>query len=781
MKSVSSTAAIALAAILAHSLARSGDLPPPLSEIRKPPSETKVESEEGQLVTPAPVSPAKRIADPARLCPPDPAAYLAVPDAARLSRDLSASSLGKLLAEPAIGNVLRNNRFGINYLFTDMPKSVVSPSRLTAVTAAVEAATAVMAMAQQTSLAVYLGSTGELKFLFLFDVGLDRNPAFDILLDWETSFNIANPGLSPARGNHSGNYLDVWRVGERESGGEHGYGELAVGFAENIVIIANDAALAAASFALAGGGGSLADLPLGKRLAASMPASASANLVGFVRVDALLKGLGNSPIARRSVSMWADYLGYGGSQKEAFYYGLEFVANGTRETYLLPNAGQTEDSLIEVMSKRLKAIDKWLAPAAVPYQPSPSLYFSMFMENRQLGGILRQERRIFGLSENPTDFINLPVWAKAIFTNNLVDQLTGEVGIAFFPTDENGYAWLMALPCSGNPATLLPKAASSVENNRTVIYSADQNWRKAVCWSPVPASVFRRLPGDYLLLSSSGDIMLSTLDQLSAGGTFSSNRDFSSALADAEKRQGILFYANVPEMLVRQYPNFSQMARSIYPRSAGLNSRPPLALLRRYIRGAMGVVTPSASAGGGEFARLTVQAPFPSLLAMAAGSTLGFPMSLRADGRADMKKSRENMKELWLRMQQFAGRFGHFPETLDELKADIGSELSADEVRELFTAPAALSRMSPEEAAKRSYHYLAGVTPRDEPDIPLIYEAEPWGEDFSGMYPENRNQGPSESGEFLPFRQMILLDGSEYVISERRFKSGLEARLAERE
>ena len=56
------------------------------------------------------------------------------------------------------------------------------------------------------------------------------------------------------------------------------------------------------------------------------------------------------------------------------------------------------------------------------------------------------------------------------------------------------------------------------------------------------------------------------------------------ALAEAEKGQGLLFSVNTPEMLGRQYPNFSQLTRSIYPRSSGLNSRPPLALLRRYFQ-----------------------------------------------------------------------------------------------------------------------------------------------------------------------------------------------------
>ncbi|MDR3077859.1 MAG: hypothetical protein LBV15_03740, partial [Planctomycetota bacterium] len=251
MRSVLSGTAFAMAAALLFSHVQAGELPLPLSEMRKPPAETKVENEEGQPVTPAPVMPARRIADPARLCPPGSVAYLTVPDAARLSRDMAASSLGRLLAEPAIGRALKNNRFGIGYLFADLPESVVSPSRLAATSVAVEAATALAGLAQRMSVAVYLGSSGELKFLFLFDIGLDRAPAFNILLEWETSFGVAHPGLSPARGNHSGNYLDVWRLGGQ--GGDRNYGELVVGFVENMAIVTNDEALASASFALAGG------------------------------------------------------------------------------------------------------------------------------------------------------------------------------------------------------------------------------------------------------------------------------------------------------------------------------------------------------------------------------------------------------------------------------------------------------------------------------------------------------------------------------------------------
>ncbi|MDR2391418.1 MAG: hypothetical protein LBE84_07050, partial [Planctomycetota bacterium] len=360
---------------------------------------------------------------------------------------------------------------------------------------------------------------------------------------------------------------------------------------------------------------------------------------------------------------------------------------------------------------------------------------------------------------------------------------TGEVGLAFFPKTESGYDWLLVLPCSTDPQAMLQTSQSMMERNRTQIHSPDRDWQNSVCWAAVAPGTFR-LNGNFLLLASTGALMLSTLDQLTTGSSFAGNRDFARQIAQAEDGHGLLVYLNLPEIAVREYPNLSQIMRTIYPRSSGLNSRPPLAMIRRYARGATCFLVPHADGG---FTRATVQAPLPSFLAMAGGSILRFPMNLRADGREGMQKSRDNMKFLWLKLQEYASRFGHFPDNPEDLRESLSMEnLTEDGIDDIFTAPASLSRLTPEEAAASSYTYLAGLIPGDEPDIPLVYESQPWSEDFIGMYPQF-GQGaaiqsaPAETGDFLPFRQFIQLNGEVVTMTERRFREKIMPRLAERE
>lgn len=748
---------------------------PLLSELRKPVEEKPVEVE-AEPIAPSAVSPERRVNDPAVLCPEGAVWYMAVPDATRLRNDWEVSPAGELAADPAIARMFRNNRFGLNFLFSDLPVSIITPQRVGAAAGALELARAIAGMSEDMSMACYIDPDGEFQFLFLFDVGLVREPAFDLMKDWETSFLVSNPGTKIQRGDHSGNYIDIWtlRAGEESLRSA----DVAAGFAENMAVVSNNATLAASCLNLLSGGASIADSRWGKRLAASVPVSGAADVVGFVRMDAMLEGLDATPIAKNAVLAWADLVGSGGGTGEALYYGLQFVKDGSRETYLLPNSNPiASPSLLELLGKRLqRPPNGWTTPSVMPYQPNPSLYVAAMLDGRQLGGWLRQERRLFG--QSPSYAFDVPESVRPIFTNEVITLLTGEIGIAFFPSP-TGSDWLMVLPTRSNPDSLLARATSMVDRASATIRSAAEDWRNSPAWTTASPGNFRRLTGSYLFVASRGDVLLSTIDQLAAGTSFAANRDFIRAMSQAEAEQGLLFYLNIPEVLVREYPNLSSIMRSVYPRSSGFNSRPPLALLRRYAKGLLGVIAPAGE--NGEFTRLTIQAPMPSFGALVTSVVLRFPMSLRADGRAAMAKSRENMQGLWMRLQLYSSRFGHFPESLADLAADMRLNTPDDEIRSMMVAPAALSRMPSSEAATASYRYLSGVTPNDEPDIPLIYEAQPWSEDFAGMYPTEPNRAPAERGDFQQYRQFIRLDGTVVTMPEKRFQDIVVPRLADRE
>lgn len=772
------TSVCALAVVLAGMLFRAAaEEVPLLKDLRKPVEVVQEAVEEGPIL-PKAVDPANRVADPALLCPAGAVWYVTVPDAARLVGHWLESPSGALMNEPSMARMFQNNRFGLNFLFSDLPASVVIPSRVGAVAAAFELSNSFAKMSERMAMACYIDDDGRFSFLFLFDIGLERVPAFETIGEWETYFFLSHPGSDVVRGDHSGNHLDVWTLQDR--GADRQPSQVAAGFAENMAVVSNNPELAAACLALLSGGDSVAESRWGKRLTASLTTSASADAIAFLRMDALLAGLEETPIARHLVADWADYLGHGGKDDEAIYYGLEFTSEGSRETFLLPASGQSaHPSLIELLAKRLRPVEKWSTPVVFPYQPNPSLFFAACIEGRQLGGMLRQERRLFGDPE--AEGLTFPMEARRLFTNDVLSVLTGEIGMAFYPGSEGASSWLMVLPCDNSPEGYFDRGASQIERSGARIYSQDGGWRGATSWTVATPARFPRLAGNFMLIASEGDLLVAAIDNLVGPASFAANRDFTQSLAKSEASQGLLFYLNTPEILGRQYPNLPALMRQLYPRASGLNSRPPLAMLRRYAKGVLGTIAPAAN--GEEFTRMTVQAPLPTLGALSAGLVLSFPSSLREDGRRAMAQSRENLQNIWLRLQLYASRFGHFPDSLADLAADMRApDVTSDAIRALFTAPAALPRMDAREASEKSYRYLSSATPNDEPDIPLVYEAEPWSEDFTGWYPAaDSGRGRSESGEYLSYRQYIRLDGTVVVIPEKRFLEKVLPRIQERE
>lgn len=753
---------------------------PQLKDLRKPVEEVVVEVEEVPVV-PEPVVASARIADPATITPPEAVWYMAVPDAARLRSDWGGSPIGKFMAEPVLTHTMRNNRFGLKYLFGDLPSSIIAPERVAAMAAAVDLAGKFVELAEKMAMAGYIDESGRFSFVFIFDVGLIREPAFNRIGEWETPFMLDNTGTTARRASHAGNYIDVWTLPSVAGG--IAPATVAAGFVNNLAVVSNNVALAERCLALVGGGESVATTHWGGRLNASIATSGSADAVGYLRMDALLDGLKETPLARESVAAWADYVGHGGRQGEAFYYGLQFSPDGVRETYLLPTPGLSASaSLLEVLSRRLKPVNRWSAPGVLPYQPNPVFLFSAQLEGRTLGGLLRQERRIFGLSKDLEHF-TVPPEARLLFTNDMLGILTGEIALAFYPPQPGeirNSPWIMVLPCTENPQRRLPRSDGQVDYNGGTIMSREKNnWRTAPCWTPISADAFKRANGNYLVISSEGNLIINTIDQLVSGQPFTANKDFAAAVSGAESEHGLLFYYNVPEVVVREYPNLSQIMRQLYPRSSGLNSRPPLALLRRHAKGITGAIAPYLA--DTSFTRITIQAPIPTLGALAAGIVLEFPASLRREGRAAMEKSRENLQALWLRLQLYSSRFGHFPETLNDLAGEMRTAMSRDDIRNLLTAPAALGMLTPDEAMEKSYTYMSGITPSDEPDIPVLYESQPWSQDFSGMYPAEAGRGATESGDFQFYRQYIRLDGKIVTIPEKRFQSVVVKRMMERE
>jgi hypothetical protein len=751
---------------------------PPLSELRRPITKAQVE-ELAESARPSPVAAGNMIGEPLLVTPAGAAWFFTCNDVRDAAGKWDSSPVAGFLDEPRVKRMFRDNQFNVAALFSDLPRAVIPQERVTAAQAALNLAIAMLPESLKAAAAGYISRDGDFSLLFLFDIGADRNKAFDVLAEWETNLFLTAPGTSTERDEHSGSFLDVWTL-PLPAGEERG-AEIAAGFHENYAVIANDAALAKRVFALPGNAGdSLLESPYGRRLVASAPTAQGSDLYGFLRLREVIQGLAANPVTHNELVAWANLVG-GVDVGDAIYYGVRMVAEGGRETCLVPlGGGRSGASVPRSLAAGLRPAEGWTAPTCMPYQPSPSRFFSAMFEKGQLGRMVRIENALFGEVALP-DFLRVPKEGLSAFSESVIASLTGEIATAYFSADydQSEASWITVLATQNDISRLLPTSVSLTEKAGVNIHSISRNWRSSVSWAAIPQTLSRRLTGNFLMFASSGDLLNGAIEQIFSGLTFSENRDFNNAMANAEANQGLLFYLNVPEIVVREFPNLSVMARKYFPRSSGLNSRPPLNLMRRYAAGLLGVVAPGSIEN--EFLRITVQAPFPSFGAVGLWTILGYPSSLRSSGREGMAKSRENLQRLWLRLQLFSSRNGHFPIDVEELIADMRTSMTNEEIREIFTAPGALFRLGPAEAARRSYHYVSGLTPNDEPDIPLLYETEPWSEDFSGMHPTESGKPPRETGIFQNYRQYIRLDGEAMAVPEKTFIDRVLGHLKDRE
>ncbi|MDR0362339.1 MAG: hypothetical protein LBJ46_06615 [Planctomycetota bacterium] len=748
---------------------------PLLSDLRRKVEAAPVE-EMIDSARPAPVTGEKMFSDLLRLAPDGAVWYFSCNDFGTAADNWDETPVARFLAEQRVQNMLRNNQFSIATLFGDLPRAVILQERVAAADAAIGLAARMAPFAKSGATVGYVNEDGDFSFLFLLDIGSRRDAPFDAMVDWETALFLSSPGTSATRGDHSGSFLDVWSI--PLSAAEDRKAEVAAGFHENIAVITSDSALGRRVFAQPGNGESLADSPYGTRLAASSATSADSDFYGFVRIRALLSAFSTNRVTHDALVAWANMVG-GVTERDALYYSVRMVRGGARETYLVPLGGNGA-TVARTLAGGLRPAQKWTAPSAFPYQPAPSRYFSAVFDKPQISRMLRMEYALFGEIALP-DSILVPQEGLQVFSEAVLNSLTGEVATAYFSADydQPNSSWMTVLAAAGDISSVIPGSVSQVEKSGITIHSVSRDWRTAVSWAVIPESLSKNLQSSFLVFASSGDLISGAIEQIFSGLTFADNRDFNAALASAEDNQGMLFYLNVPEIAVREYPNLSVLARTFFPRSSGLNNRPPLNLLRRYAAGLLAVVSPGSIEN--EFLRVTVQAPFPSLGAISLMTVLNYPSSLRISGREGMAKSRTNMQKLWLRLQLFSSRNGHFPVDVDELVADMRTSMTNDEIRDIFTAPGAVYQLGRAEATRSSYHYVSGLTPNDEPDVPLIYETRPWGEDFVGMQQPKDNAIRRETGNFEQYRQYIRMDGEVIAVPERIFHERVLKRLEDRE
>lgn len=716
---------------------------------------------------PAPIPAGSLIDNPARLFPPDPVAYVSIGDMNAAGTAWAANKLAEFWTDRRLAVMKENNRFSLRGLYSDLPDTIVSRERVRTAEAVLSLAYDVLPLARKAAFALYIGSDGNLDLLCMFDVGSQRMPAFECLLRWESVFLAENQQAEYRHENHTTNFLDRWWfAGENKSN----KAEMAAGYIENVLVITNSFSLAGRVQGLARNGASLMDTTLYRKLTSR----GFDALGGYIRMGALLDGVKNIQGVQREATGWADILGRGPAG-DALFYGLKIGKDAMTESVLLPTLGQ-DQSLLGLLQPQMRPCSQWQAVDVIPYIPTPQKYYGVALNPAAIAPIVHGDWRI---ATRDGSFLGTPQCVANIVSDRLANELTGEIGLALYApvasSPDGEERWLLVLPCNSNPQNLLPDGSRVERSGVTIFYQEDQEtnngWESSPAWMALRSRQFKNITSDYVVVASEGALLRDVVDQAVAGSTFANDEDFSAAVASVGTNKSLIMYINTNQILVDEYSNISAIYRSLYPRSSGINNRPSLSFLRRFLTPSTGSMRP---AGAEPYAELTIRTPVPLGPAMAAGAVLFCPRNLREDGRRNMDESQGNLANIWTELQLYASRYGRYPKTLQDLVQSFGENTDAgDLMKHRLKAPG-------NHTDEESYGYISGVMPTDESDLPLVYEARAWSEDFKDYYPAD-GRAPRESGDYVPFRQYARLDGQIVVMPETEFVEKIKPRIDDRE
>lgn len=717
-----------------------------------------------------PLPAAQKVSNPLLLMPDKPALCFYLPNVPEAGKKWAESLTGKFFSEARIVNVIRNNPFDFVTLLSDLPSVFVSQDRVKLLSMGADMAKVIASTASQVAFAVYSNADGSPGFLFLAEIGVERQATLDRMDALTEELSVVWPRLdSRIEGDLLANGYHVW--GDRESP----CGEMAAGIVRNFLFISSRVDLANNVIALSDGGASLGGAEDGLVLLREGGVSPAPAVVGVVHSAEIGSKLVDNDAAKGVLSVFGDILGKGRGDAP-FYYRLAFDEYGVKESYLCPVPSSGE--LLAPLSDRLRVnYGEWTTINALPYNPAPLFVASINAEPGALANWLLLD---------PTSSLDSP-WTRTLAPSMnlrlaLVDEvkkyLAGEMTIAWFGAENEKSKWVLVLALEPNSSSAIPKGNGGGDVNGMAVNSTHVEWKKNMSWMFFPVEMSRRLKRDLFLVASDGEVLSLVASQLVSGTPFTENKDFSSMFSRSTGSGSIMFYFNLQELLVREYSYLASFMREVFPRSSGLNDRPPLTLLRNYATGFLGFVEPAAGADGW---LVNVQGSFPSA-ALGAGAVLAkMPGAIRSQSRAYIEQSEENLRKMWLIVQLYFTRRGHFPFSLEDLANDMRRTMAEADVRALLTSPAAMHKYGKQDAWQRSYKFITGLVPGDEPDLPILYESEPWTEDFSGMFPVKEGQVPREIGSFLPYRAYVAMDGTVHVISEKVFQDKMVPRLKARE
>lgn len=715
----------------------------------------------------------------ADLLPPNPYFYIQASSGEALFKALGDTKFFSLLKDRKFSAFLSDNPFNLANLFIDLPGAYAKPESVNACGGLLDFIKNFSGTPGSVTLAAYRGDEKGPQVVFLAAMpGLERKEPFERLQALKDVFLAANPSFKAQDADHGDDYVDVVS-GEKA--------ELAVGMVRNYAVACTSGAFARNLIDTARrGGGSLGTSPAYLELA---PKTSPASQVrGFVDMRALLAEVSANelPGAVEMLDFACDVAGRG-KKDGIIYYDLSVTETGTLEHLVSPAAVETEAGELPGIPARLLQVCKPSDPAAaltttklVPYQPD--FFLAAFVKPGAFADLLEQSQQPFGGSAYATQLaISIPESLRSPsrgilrqIKGNIDALLTGEIAMALLPGKDGAPEWLFIL--SVNNATEAASAVASGEPAETVsgvgIYSLDkERWKKAQCWAVLGQGNIQNLNASQIVVASSGELMQTVIDQaVAVAASLAENRDFQQRAAAIGQGYSLVWYYNLPAQVSRNYIDFNKYVSSFFPRIKTAVSRPPMSLLSDHVCGLIGGVKVESGAGT---VSSTFSGPFPAAPALSALLALEMPSWIRERSRRYLSESRLGMGNIWLALQTYATNYGHYPENMDELRRLFPQ---AQQARNFLT-PAAVAKVGLEEAARRSYSYVRSLRPTDEPDMPILYESEPWHDEYRGMLQPQ----PAEEGPYLQWRLVLTIDGNIRAYTDEEFNRLVLPRIKARE
>lgn len=725
------------------------------------------------------------------LLPPGPLCYMEAPNGKGLSDSLARTNLAMLLDEKKVKAFFRENAIGINDLFTDLPPSYASKAGVRLLVAAKQFATAFVNNPGPVVLAVYKEPGRGINAVLLADIGRHREKPFRVLEKVRDTFLDQYPNFVVQETPHGDDFVDMIQS-------DDGSSELAYGIIRNFAVVSTNRRFAKQILRYATKGKE------GDALAQSSAytdlgtyTDGKAQVRGFIDLPAIQKELQSNalPKAAEMMDLSCDVLGRGTkdaqNQPAMAYYDMR--AEGIRiiEHVVSPTAAETAGfaARLQAVCKPADALGEagndWISPRLIPYQPD--FFVASHLLPSSLKAFLELKEKHFGGSERAKELsAAIPTSLKFILKEAIADKsdelLTGEVALALLPLrgEETKRDWIIVMGVRDATAASSQFGDANTELGGVKIWTRDAEWKTGQCWGVFDQaqykhikSVGRGLPSSCLVVASSGALFQELVDQVSALTSLADNKDFLAQMKEVGRDNSLIWYLNLPGTVGREYMGILKHLRGFFPRLKSISNLPTMTMINK---STFGIAGGAQVREGQPYVRSTLTSPAPVIPSIAGLMGLHFPRWVRDRSRTQQLASRRKISRIWLALQTYATARGHFPESMQDLQ----NLFKAGEDREnLFTLEAARDYLGAD-AKLNSFRYLPGLRATDEPDFPILYEADAWHWDYADMIGKLEEEG-TETGPYQRYRLVLKLSGKIETYTEKEFKKRVMNRIRSRE